>query len=60
MRMSSYRLVDSEVGGGLLRPQPTGDIMKSYKIYKYTNLITGMSYIGRTCETLKSTCARSK
>ena len=28
MRMSSYRLVDSEVGGGLLRPQPTGDIMK--------------------------------
>ena len=27
--------------------------MKSFKIYKYTNLITGMSYIGRTCETLK-------
>ena len=27
--------------------------MKLFKIYKYTNLITGMSYIGRTCETLK-------
>ena len=27
--------------------------MKSYKIYKYTNLITGMSYIGQTCRSLK-------
>ena len=27
--------------------------MKSYKIYKYTNLITGMSYVGQTCKTLK-------
>ena len=27
--------------------------MKTYKIYKYTNLITGMSYIGQTCQTLK-------
>ena len=27
--------------------------MKTYKIYKYTNLITGMSYIGQTCQTLR-------
>ena len=27
--------------------------MKLFKIYKYTNLITGMSYIGQTCQTLK-------
>ena len=27
--------------------------MKSYKIYKYTNLITGMSYVGQTCKTLE-------
>ena len=27
--------------------------MNTYKIYKYTNLITGMSYIGQTCQTLK-------
>ena len=27
--------------------------MKSYKIYKYTNLITGMSYVGQTHKTLK-------
>ena len=27
--------------------------MKSFKIYKYTNLITGMSYIGQTCQTLE-------
>ena len=27
--------------------------MNTYKIYKYTNLITGMSYIGQTCQTLR-------
>ena len=27
--------------------------MKTYKIYKYTNLITGMSYVGQTRKTLK-------
>ena len=26
--------------------------MNTYKIYKYTNLITGMSYIGQTCRPL--------
>ena len=26
--------------------------MNTYKIYKYTNLITGMSYIGQTCRSL--------
>ena len=28
--------------------------MNTYKIYKYTNLITGMSYIGQTCRPLKT------
>ena len=33
--------------------------MKLYKIYKYTNLITGMSYIGQTCKTLKQRAGRN-
>ena len=33
--------------------------MKSYKIYKYTNLITGMSYIGQTCRKLKTRAGRN-
>lgn len=28
--------------------------MNTYKIYKYTNLITGMSYIGQTCRPLST------
>ena len=30
------------------------DTMKIFKIYKYTNLITGMSYIGQTCKPLST------
>ena len=33
--------------------------MKTYKIYKYTNLITGMSYIGQTCRKLKTRAGRN-
>ena len=33
--------------------------MKSFKIYKYTNLITGMSYIGQTCRSLNIRAGRN-
>ena len=33
--------------------------MKTYKIYKRTNLITGESYIGLTCRTLEERARRN-
>ena len=33
--------------------------MNTYKIYKYTNLITGMSYIGQTCRPLHYRAGRN-
>ena len=33
--------------------------MKSFKIYKYTNLITGQGYVGKTFKTLEERAGRN-